>query len=302
MLSKSSAASIFLLALTSSVNAQCVVTPPLGGSGKPTAGDVQQPFSVTPCGSIPIAQNIDSSEAVKADTSGKFIVSIINFGTGPDGSRHIKTVSVDQTGTGDNFAEAQMVANGDEDPTSDGTQQLTVQLPNGTKCDGGSGKDRCLVSFATDAGYGNCVVVTQPGNNVKRSTSGGEEKPKPHKGHKEKGGKKTKETRGDEEKPKPHKGHKEKGGKKTKEARSDEEKPKPHKGHKSEDDKEKGGKKTKEARGDEEKPKPHKGHKSEEDKGKGGKKTKETRGDKGKSKSHKSHKGGKKTKETRGDN
>jgi len=174
MLSKSFTASIFLLALTSSVNAQCVVTPPLGSSGNPTAGDVQQPSSSAPCGSIPIAQNLDSSEAVKADTSGNFVVSITNFGTGQEGSRHIQTVSVDASGTGENFVQAEMVANGDEDPGSDGSQQVTGKLPDGIQCSGGTNKNLCLVSFVSDHGYGNCVVVSKPETTVQSSTYGGQ--------------------------------------------------------------------------------------------------------------------------------
>jgi hypothetical protein len=89
---------------------------------------------------------------------------------------------------------------------------LSVKLPDGTKCSGGSNKNRCLVSFVTNNDDGNCVVVTQTGNNVKRSASEdmGKAKPAhvkvepttPPKGHrfrkgKKTGGKKTKETRDD---------------------------------------------------------------------------------------------------------
>jgi len=56
---------------------------------------------------------------------------------------------------------------------------LTVKLPDGIKCAGGSDKNRCLASFVTTEGYGNCVVVTQAGSNVKRSAPEDEKKPKP---------------------------------------------------------------------------------------------------------------------------
>jgi len=59
---------------------------------------------------------------------------------------------------------------------------LTVKLPDGIKCAGGSGKNCCLASFVTTEGNGNCVVVTQAGSNVtnvKRSAPEDENKPKP---------------------------------------------------------------------------------------------------------------------------
>ena len=46
-------------------------------------------------------------------------------------------------------------------PTNVGSQPLTVQLPAGTTCSGGAGKNTCLVSFTTAGGFGNCVAVTQ---------------------------------------------------------------------------------------------------------------------------------------------
>ncbi len=48
-----------------------------------------------------------------------------------------------------------------QNPTNVGTQQLTVQLPPGTKCAGGAKQNLCLASFTTTAGFGNCAVVSQ---------------------------------------------------------------------------------------------------------------------------------------------
>ena len=98
--------------------------------------------------------------------------------SGKDGSRFIKSVKVDPTGTGKNFVAATMVTNGVEvrgmskprnlttnyvvqAPTDVTSQQLKVQLPAGTKCTGTGG--RCLVSFTTDGSFGNCVAVQQAG-------------------------------------------------------------------------------------------------------------------------------------------
>ncbi len=79
MLSKSFVACIFLLGLTSSVNADAVITPPLGVQGTPGASDVQQPSDTKPCGNIPISQNFDASQTVQANSNGEFNPSIINF-------------------------------------------------------------------------------------------------------------------------------------------------------------------------------------------------------------------------------
>ena len=46
-----------VLALTSSVTADCVITPALGVSGTPGASNVQYPSDSAPCGSIPIGSN-----------------------------------------------------------------------------------------------------------------------------------------------------------------------------------------------------------------------------------------------------
>jgi len=72
MFSKSFVAPIFLLALTSSVNAQCSITPSLGASN-----DVQQPSEAAPCGTINIAQNLGSSTPL-APTEGYYYPVITN--------------------------------------------------------------------------------------------------------------------------------------------------------------------------------------------------------------------------------
>ncbi|KAF8483931.1 hypothetical protein DFH94DRAFT_600705, partial [Russula ochroleuca] len=157
MFSKSFVALIFL-ALTSSVNAQVCMSPALGVS-TPSAQDVQQPTDNAPCGTINIAQNLDTSQFVSADKDGKFSPSIVSFAPGSDGSQYIATVKVDATGTGSNFVAASMISNGPQKPAAAGTQQLSVQLPTGTDCTGGTDKNLCVASFITNNGQGNCVVV-----------------------------------------------------------------------------------------------------------------------------------------------
>ena len=70
-------------------------------------------------------------------------------------------MQVDASGTGKNLVAAKMVINGNANPTTVGTDQLTAQLPTSTKCTGGANKNLCLASFTTTAGFGNCVVVSQ---------------------------------------------------------------------------------------------------------------------------------------------
>lgn len=161
MVSKSFIAYAFLLCFTTSVNAHAAIAPALGVKGNPTRSDVQNPSSAKPCGNVNIAQSIDTSTPVTVAANGTFSPSIANFNPGADGSRSIKTVQVDASGTGKNFIAAKMIVNGDANPTNTGTQQLTVQLPAGTTCTGGTGKNLCLTSFTTTAGFGNCVVVSQ---------------------------------------------------------------------------------------------------------------------------------------------
>jgi len=63
-------------------------------------------------------------------------------------------MQVNADGTGVSFVSGQV-------PTIDGTQ-LAAQLPSGTKCEGGSSGDRCVVSIVAADGTGNCIVVQQP--------------------------------------------------------------------------------------------------------------------------------------------
>jgi hypothetical protein len=79
MISKSFVALIFLFAVTSSVNAQVCMEDALGVSGTPTSQDVQNPTDAAPCGSVNIAQNLESATPIQADKDGKFSPSIISF-------------------------------------------------------------------------------------------------------------------------------------------------------------------------------------------------------------------------------
>ena len=82
MHSKSFAAPLFLLALTSFVNAGGVlVTPGLGVPSNPQESDVKQPTQSGPCGSgVDIAKTIGTADCVAPDASGNYQFSISNFG------------------------------------------------------------------------------------------------------------------------------------------------------------------------------------------------------------------------------
>ncbi|KAH8994534.1 hypothetical protein EDB92DRAFT_1761703, partial [Lactarius akahatsu] len=155
--SKSFIAYAFLLCFTTSVNAHALINPALGVKGNGARNDAQRPSTNKPCGNVNIAQSIDTSTTIALAADGTFSPSITDFNAGNDGSRSIKTVKVDASGTGQNFVAAKMIINGDAKPTSTSTQQLKVQLPSGTTCTGGAGKNLCLASFVTTGGFGNCV-------------------------------------------------------------------------------------------------------------------------------------------------
>jgi hypothetical protein len=136
MLCKSFIASIFLLALTSSVDAHAAIAPALGAEGTPTLDDVQEPSTSSPCGNINIADNLDTSKLPllrprqtenfwsPSQTSSEYIIHAhplsangsadVEIVSTDDGSRSIEAVKIDTSGTGDNFgATASVIANGD---------------------------------------------------------------------------------------------------------------------------------------------------------------------------------------------
>jgi hypothetical protein len=81
MPSKSFSALVFLLALTSSVNAQAAISPALGVRGEPASADVRTPsIPGDVCGGVDIAVNIDISRIVQVDVDDLILsVDIINF-------------------------------------------------------------------------------------------------------------------------------------------------------------------------------------------------------------------------------
>lgn len=154
------------------MNAHAGIAPALGVHGTFTRNDVQRPSTAKPCGTIALT-NIDTSAPVIAAADGTMTMNITSFNGGTDGSRAIKTLQIDATGTGKDFKVASVSAitkNGVAAPSSAGTQQLKVTMPAGTTCTGGKTKNLCLMSFITDGGFGNCVVAQQAGKSTTPAT------------------------------------------------------------------------------------------------------------------------------------
>ncbi|KAI0714452.1 hypothetical protein C8T65DRAFT_738700 [Cerioporus squamosus] len=167
------AAAALCLSMSLEAHAHAAISPALGVQGTPARNDVQRPSTAKPCGNINVAQTIDSSTAVTAATNGSFAATITNFNAGTDGSTQV-TAQVDATGTGKSFVNAEVLQNGVKSPTTTGSTQLVVQMPAGTTCSGGATGDKCLVTFTTAGGFGNCVVVQQAtaaGNNAGAGTA-----------------------------------------------------------------------------------------------------------------------------------
>ena len=83
MLSKSFAARIILLILTSSTSAQAAIalknSPALDLKETPISGEAQRPSIADPCSNVNIAQNLDTFTSATADETGSFSLSPINL-------------------------------------------------------------------------------------------------------------------------------------------------------------------------------------------------------------------------------
>ncbi|KAG5646359.1 hypothetical protein DXG03_003682 [Asterophora parasitica] len=162
MFSRVFAVAAIILTFSAQAHAHAAVSPVLGVAGAPKRSDVQRPQAATPCGTTSIAAHLDSSTPVIARADGSFTVTAINFNGGRDGSRQV-TLTVDSTGSGRKFVAGTVSKNGVLAPANTGSEQIIASLPPGTKCTGGAKKNKCLASFKTAAGFGNCVVVQQGG-------------------------------------------------------------------------------------------------------------------------------------------
>ncbi|KIJ54073.1 hypothetical protein M422DRAFT_154258 [Sphaerobolus stellatus SS14] len=159
MFTKAILTSVVVASLALQGYAHAAIAPELGVTGTPVRNDVKN--ADNNCGGADVSA-IDSSTALPVDASGVVSgLNIINFNAGADGSRNIKSASVNVDGTAATFTPATVTENGDANPTNTGSEPLTVQLPPNTQCAGGATKDKCLLSLTTTAGFGNCVVIQQ---------------------------------------------------------------------------------------------------------------------------------------------
>jgi hypothetical protein len=79
MVSNSFIAFIFLLCFTTSVDAHAAIDPALGVKGNASRSDVQRPSTASPCGSINIAQTLDTSTALPVSSNGSISPTITDF-------------------------------------------------------------------------------------------------------------------------------------------------------------------------------------------------------------------------------
>ncbi|KDR73329.1 hypothetical protein GALMADRAFT_72568 [Galerina marginata CBS 339.88] len=161
MFSKILTTAVFLSTLSFQVYAHALVAPALGVLGVPVKDDVQRPNATAPCGAVNVTlATVDSSKFAKAGPLGRFNATAIAFTNGTDGSTFFKA-RVNDDATGKGFVPMNITMNGDRAPATPGLQPIEAILPAGTKCTGGSSKDKCLVEFVSTAGFGNCVVVAK---------------------------------------------------------------------------------------------------------------------------------------------
>lgn len=130
MFSKSCLVSVLVLALSAQVHAHAAIAPALGVAGTPVRGDVQRPSKAAPCGTVNVAQTLDTSTPVAAAADGTFTSTITNFNayenlfsrylyhsypvflaSGKDGSTQV-TAQVDATAAGNSFVAATVSKNG----------------------------------------------------------------------------------------------------------------------------------------------------------------------------------------------
>jgi len=163
MLSSSStlfASACLVAALTAQVSAHTLIMPAIGVKGQGARTDVRRPAFKNECGGANPSL-ISSSTIVPARADGTFDVKVTNFNGGRDGSLHVD-MQVDASGTGQGpFVPGSVPKNGELDPTAAKTIDVTAQLPPGTVCRGGAGKNVCLVTFTAAGGFGNCVAVSK---------------------------------------------------------------------------------------------------------------------------------------------
>lgn len=72
-------AALLLGAMSLQASAHAIITPALGVNGQGARSDVQKPSKAAECGSVNVANTIDTSTPVQAAADGSFAATITNF-------------------------------------------------------------------------------------------------------------------------------------------------------------------------------------------------------------------------------
>jgi len=172
------------LAVSTQVNAHGFITDIVGANGKKVQGFGVNLANVIPgnqgststgfnneapcgrgvaAGQINIAGEIE--KAIKSGlptvgANGEVSMNWQQVNGGSDGGGPGNAV-IDVTGTGKNFVPLQ-ISKDFGDGGSNSRNPMTVRLPAGTKCTGGSSKNACLIRVINGPGFGSCLAVESP--------------------------------------------------------------------------------------------------------------------------------------------
>jgi len=175
-----------ILALSTQVNAHGFITDVEGANGKKgqgfgvdlaqvtpgNQGPTSSGFSAdAPCGrggsagQINVASSIEAAITAGLPTvgaNGEITMNWQQVNAGSDGGGP-GNAFIDVSGTGANFVALDITKNfGDNG--ADSRNPMTVKLPAGTSCTGGSTKNVCLIKVTNPAGpFGSCIAVQSPG-------------------------------------------------------------------------------------------------------------------------------------------
>lgn len=175
-----------ILALSAQVNAHGFITDVQGANGKKgqgfgvdlaqvtpgNQGPTSSGFSAdAPCGRGGTAGQINVAASIEAaitaglptvDANNEISMNWQQVNAGSDGGGP-GNAFIDVSGTGANFVALDITKNfGDNGANS--RNPMTVKLPAGTTCTGGSTKNVCLIKVTNPAGpFGSCIAVQSPG-------------------------------------------------------------------------------------------------------------------------------------------
>jgi len=148
------------------------ITPALGVNGTLTAADLPQIAEFSPCGS-PLVSNekLDSSTPAAEFVTGATSVNVEAIALANNAGLQF-LVSLDPTGVSNNLTQITVTNQGQLSNNAGTTQELTLQLPAGLQCTGGTARNLCLIQAISNLDSGNCAVLKQvPSGTALASTS-----------------------------------------------------------------------------------------------------------------------------------